>query len=68
MWTCMFIELSPYLVFTLFPVFTLANNAEVINFETVQSLPEGRILEVAEVPGSAVTFLPHPCTSFLLLR
>lgn len=65
---CMFIEPSPYLAFTLFPVFTLVNNAEVINFEAIQSLPEGRILEVAEVPGSAATFLPYPCTPFLLLR
>lgn len=54
-----FIELSPYLALTLFTVFGLVNNAEMINFEAVRSLPEGSILEVAEAPGPAATLLPQ---------
>lgn len=54
-----FIELSPYLALTLFTVFALVNNAEMINFEAVQSLPEGSILEVAEGPDPAAALLPH---------
>lgn len=36
-----------------------------VNFEAIRSLPEGRIMEAAEVPGPAATLLPHPCIPFL---
>lgn len=63
-----FIEPSPYLVFTLFPVFCYVNNVGMISFKVIRLLLEGRMLEAAEVPGSRhhLPFLPISATFFPL--